>query len=176
MLASAGLHTAALSGFVFFFFRIAIAAWPWLALRVPGKKIAALAGLLAVGAYLVLSGAHPPARRAAITASVAFAAILLDRRAVSLHSLAIAALIILLIEPDVVVQPGGITIGVDLDLAAGGFLLVTGPNGSGKTTLLRVLAGLAAPSASSAALNATRQCALISSRLRAKSPSAGRRA
>jgi heme ABC exporter ATP-binding subunit CcmA len=37
--------------------------------------------------------------------------------------------------------------GVDLDLAAGGFLLVTGPNGSGKTTLLRVLAGLAAPSA-----------------------------
>jgi heme exporter protein A len=36
---------------------------------------------------------------------------------------------------------------VDLDLAPGGFLLVTGPNGSGKTTLLRVLAGLAAPSA-----------------------------
>jgi heme exporter protein A len=35
---------------------------------------------------------------------------------------------------------------VDLDLAAGGFLLVTGPNGSGKTTLLRVLSGLAAPS------------------------------
>jgi competence protein ComEC len=61
---------------------------------------------VAVGAYLVLSGAHPPARRAAITASVAFFAILLDRRAVSLHSLAIAALIILFIEPDVVVQPG----------------------------------------------------------------------
>ena len=37
--------------------------------------------------------------------------------------------------------------GVDLDVAAGGFLLVTGPNGSGKTTLLRVLAGLAAPTA-----------------------------
>ena len=37
--------------------------------------------------------------------------------------------------------------GVDIDLAEGGFLLVTGPNGSGKTTLLRVLAGLAAPTA-----------------------------
>jgi ABC-type multidrug transport system ATPase subunit len=36
--------------------------------------------------------------------------------------------------------------GVDLDLDAGGFLLVTGPNGSGKTTLLRVLSYLAAPS------------------------------
>ena len=106
MLAIAGLHTAALSGFAFFAFRFAIAAWPWLALRVPGKKIAAAAALLVVGAYLVLSGAHPPARRAAITASVAFFAILVDRRAVSLHSLGLAALIILVTEPDVVVAPG----------------------------------------------------------------------
>jgi competence protein ComEC len=106
MLAIAGLHTAALSGFAFFAFRIGIAAWPWLALRVPGKKVAALGGLIVVALYLVLSGAHPPARRAAITASVAFIAMLCDRRAVSLHALAIAALVILVIEPDVVVQPG----------------------------------------------------------------------
>jgi heme exporter protein A len=37
--------------------------------------------------------------------------------------------------------------GLDVDLAAGGFLLVTGRNGSGKSTLLRVFAGLLAPSA-----------------------------
>jgi heme ABC exporter ATP-binding subunit CcmA len=37
--------------------------------------------------------------------------------------------------------------GLDLDVPAGGFLLVTGRNGSGKSTLLRVLAGLLAPSA-----------------------------
>jgi heme exporter protein A len=36
---------------------------------------------------------------------------------------------------------------VDLDLARGGFLLVTGPNGAGKTTLLRLCAGLLAPTA-----------------------------
>jgi heme exporter protein A len=35
--------------------------------------------------------------------------------------------------------------GVDLDVPAGGFVLVTGPNGAGKTTLLRLCAGLAAP-------------------------------
>jgi competence protein ComEC len=106
MLAIAGLHTAALSGFVFFGLRFLIALWPWLALRVNGKKVAAAAALLAVGGYLVLSGAHPPARRAAITAAVAFIAILLDRRAISLRSLALAALLILVSEPEVVVQPG----------------------------------------------------------------------
>ncbi|HET7567325.1 MAG TPA: ABC transporter ATP-binding protein [Gaiellaceae bacterium] len=36
--------------------------------------------------------------------------------------------------------------GVDLELPAGGCLVVTGPNGSGKTTLLRLCAGLAQPS------------------------------
>ena len=35
---------------------------------------------------------------------------------------------------------------VDIEIARGSFLLVTGPNGSGKTTLLRLVAGLAAPS------------------------------
>ncbi len=106
MLAIAGLHTAALSGFAFFAFRLGVAAWPWLALRVSGKKVAAAGALIVVALYLALSGAHPPARRAAITASVAFLAILVDRRAVSLHSLALAALIILAMEPEVVVQPG----------------------------------------------------------------------
>ncbi len=37
--------------------------------------------------------------------------------------------------------------GIDVDLPASGFLLVTGPNGSGKTTLLRILARLTAPTA-----------------------------
>jgi heme ABC exporter ATP-binding subunit CcmA len=35
---------------------------------------------------------------------------------------------------------------LDLEVADGDFLVVTGPNGSGKTTLLRLLAGLVAPS------------------------------
>jgi len=35
--------------------------------------------------------------------------------------------------------------GIDLDVGAGAFVLVTGHNGSGKTTLLRLLAGLVAP-------------------------------
>ena len=106
MLAIAGLHTAAVSGFVFAALRLLVAAWPWLALRVNGKKVAAGGALMAVLGYLALSGAHPPAERAAITAGTAFVAMLLDRRAISLRSLAVAALLVLLLQPEAVVQPG----------------------------------------------------------------------
>jgi ABC-type multidrug transport system ATPase subunit len=45
---------------------------------------------------------------------------------------------------------------LDLEVAAGDFLLVTGANGSGKTTLLRLLAGLVAPSAGELELSVDR--------------------
>nr|WP_314121470.1 ComEC/Rec2 family competence protein [uncultured Brevundimonas sp.] len=106
ILSVSGLHMAVVGGFVFFAVRLAVAAWPWLALRVPGKKIAAVGGLIAVGAYLVVSGAPPPAERAAITASIAFLAILLDRQAVTMHGLAVAAFIVLAIQPEAIVTPG----------------------------------------------------------------------
>ncbi len=101
-----GLHMAIVGGFAFAAARLLVAAWPWLALRVSGKKIAALVGLAAVGGYLVLSGAPPPAERAAITAAVAFAAILVDRQAISLHALALAAMAVLLLQPEAVTEPG----------------------------------------------------------------------
>ncbi len=101
-----GLHMAIVGGFAFAAARLAIAAWPWLALRVHGKKLSAWVGLAAVGGYLVLSGAPPPAERAAITAAVAFAAILVDRQAISLHALALAAMGVLLLQPEAVTEPG----------------------------------------------------------------------
>ncbi|MDP3175080.1 MAG: ComEC/Rec2 family competence protein [Phenylobacterium sp.] len=101
-----GLHMAIVGGFAFALVRLVGAAWPWLALRVPGKKLAALAGLAAVSGYLVMSGAPPPATRAAITAGVAFFAMLIDRQAISLHALAIAALAILVVQPEAVTEPG----------------------------------------------------------------------
>jgi competence protein ComEC len=101
-----GLHMAIVGGFVFAMARFAIAAWPWLALRVPGKKLAAGLALAAVLSYLVLSGAPPPAERSAVTAAVAFGAMLFDRQAISLHALALAALVVLLLQPEAVTQPG----------------------------------------------------------------------
>jgi ABC-type multidrug transport system ATPase subunit len=47
--------------------------------------------------------------------------------------------------------------GLDVDVARGDFVVVTGPNGSGKTTLLRLLAGLAAPSGGELVVDAQRE-------------------
>lgn len=106
ILSISGLHMAVVGGFSFFLVRLLVAAWPWLALRVSGKKVAAWAGLGAVAAYLVVSGHPPPAERAAITASIAFVAILLDRQAISMHALAVAAFVVLLFQPEAIVTPG----------------------------------------------------------------------
>lgn len=106
VLSISGLHMAVVGGFVFGLVRLLVALWPWLALRVSGKKIAALAGLAAVLAYLVVSGGPPPAERSAVTAGTAFLAILLDRRALSLHALSVAALVVLALQPEAIAQPG----------------------------------------------------------------------
>lgn len=106
ILSISGLHMAVVGGFVFFLVRLLVAAWPWLALRVSGKKVAAWAGLVAVGGYLVVSGHPPPAERAAVTASIAFIAVLLDRPAISMHALGVAAFVVLLFQPEAIVTPG----------------------------------------------------------------------
>jgi competence protein ComEC len=101
-----GLHMAIVGGFTFAAVRLLVAAWPWLALRVSGKKLAAVIGLACVLGYLVLSGSPSPAERSAITATAAFGAMLFDRRAISLHTLAISALVIIAVQPEAVTQPG----------------------------------------------------------------------
>ena len=106
ILSISGVHMAIVGGFVFFTVRLLIACWPWLALRVDGKRWAAAAGLAAVLLYLAVSGAPPPAQRSAVTATVAFGAILLGRRAISLRGLGLSALIVLLIQPEAVTEPG----------------------------------------------------------------------
>jgi competence protein ComEC len=106
ILSISGVHMAIVGGFVFAMLRFGIAAWPWMALRIPGKKVAAAGALVALAAYLVVSGWPPPAQRSAITAAVAGLAVLLDRRALTLHSLAVAAVIVLALQPEAITQPG----------------------------------------------------------------------
>lgn len=100
LLAISGLHMGLLTGVVFGALRFAMAAIPWVALRWPTKKVAA-AGALVVGAtYLLLSGGNVATIRAFIMVSVMLVAILAGRRAISLRSVAVAAILILVLMPE----------------------------------------------------------------------------
>ncbi|MGB7270211.1 MAG: ComEC/Rec2 family competence protein [Albidovulum sp.] len=106
MIAISGLHMGLLTGFVFALGRYGFALIPYLALRVNSKKVAAIAALLAATFYLFLAGPAVATRRAYIMAAVMLIAVLVDRRAISLRSVAISAMICLMIEPESLVEPG----------------------------------------------------------------------
>jgi competence protein ComEC len=106
IIAISGLHMGMLTGFVFAALRYGIALVPRVALRVPAKKIAAVGALIAATIYLWISGMSVATERAYIMAGVMLMAVLLDRRALSLRTVALAALLILLIAPENLVEPG----------------------------------------------------------------------
>ncbi len=106
LLAISGLHMGLLTGFVFGLLRLVMAMVPAFALRAPTRKLAALGALVAGAFYLVLSGGNVATERAYIMVAVMLVAVLLDRRAISLRSVAMAATLILLLRPEALVQAG----------------------------------------------------------------------
>ena len=106
LLAISGLHMGLLTGFVFAALRCGLATVPWVALRWPVKKIAAASALVAATVYLALSGGAVATERAYVMAAVMLVAVLLDRRAISLRSVAVAALVVLALRPETLAGPG----------------------------------------------------------------------
>lgn len=100
MLAISGLHMSLLTGMVFVLLRYGLALIGPVAERYDTKKIAAGAALGAAAFYLILSGMNVPAQRAFIMISVVLCAVLIDRTALSLRTLAWAAMAVLLLQPD----------------------------------------------------------------------------
>ncbi len=100
LLAIAGLHLGLVGGFVFFSVRTGLALIPPLALRYPIKKIAALLTLVVLFCYLMISGAAIPTERAFVMNGIVFAAILTHRLRLSMRICALAALVVLVIEPE----------------------------------------------------------------------------
>ncbi len=99
LLAISGLHMGILTGLVFAAVRFGLAAVPAVALRLPTKKIAAVAALAAGAGYLALTGATVATQRAFVMVGVALLAVLLDRPAITLRALAVAALVVLAVRP-----------------------------------------------------------------------------
>ncbi|MFY0596004.1 MAG: ComEC family competence protein [Cognatishimia sp.] len=106
LLAISGLHMGLLAGFLFAAIRYALALWPPWALRWPVKKIAALTALSGATCYLILSGASIATQRAYIMAAVALIAVSLDRRALTLRAVAIAALMVMAQKPSSLLSAG----------------------------------------------------------------------
>jgi competence protein ComEC len=106
ILSISGLHMVVMAGAVFFSVRLALAAVPALALRFRIKKWAAGAAALAALGYLLISGSSTATVRSWIMISIMFLAVMLDRPAVALRNVAIAALAILFVLPESVFDVG----------------------------------------------------------------------
>jgi competence protein ComEC len=106
VLAIAGLHMALVGGGIFWLVRAVLAAIPAIVLAYPIKKWAAGAALAASCFYLAISGAAPPAVRAFVMLAMVMLAILFDRPALTMRSLALAASLLLLARPESIFEPG----------------------------------------------------------------------
>ncbi|WP_295042767.1 ComEC/Rec2 family competence protein [uncultured Paracoccus sp.] len=103
-----GLHMSMLAGFVYTALRMALVLAQGLGAPLPQAvhKIAALGALAASAAYLWLSGGGVATERAFVMVAVMLLAIIADRRAISLRTIALAATIILIYSPEAVTHPG----------------------------------------------------------------------
>ncbi|MGO4705195.1 ComEC/Rec2 family competence protein [Microvirga sp. 2MCAF38] len=100
-----GLHMVLAAGTFFWLVRAFLSLSPGIALSWPVKKIAAVAAMIGAVAYCVFSGSEVATERSLIMTLVMFGAILVDRPALSIRNLAIAALIVLAREPESVLGP-----------------------------------------------------------------------
>jgi competence protein ComEC len=105
ILSISGLHMAIMAGTVFWLVRALLASVPSLALRFPIKKWAAAVALIAAAFYLLLSGAAVPTGRSWIMMSIVLVAVMLDRPAITMRNVALAAFAILIVAPDSLFDP-----------------------------------------------------------------------
>ncbi|MFD2649559.1 ComEC/Rec2 family competence protein [Devosia albogilva] len=102
-----GLHLAIVAGGIYFLIRLLLAAIPAAAVHLPIKRIAAVAGILAAVGYLLLAGGlnNVPALRSTIMLALVFGAVLAGRQALTMRNVAIAAILIIVLDPASVFRP-----------------------------------------------------------------------
>jgi competence protein ComEC len=100
ILSISGLHMALVAGGAFWVLRAGLAFSETLALRYPIKKWAAAFAMLVGAAYMLLADSGAATERSFIMIAVVFFAVLVDRPALSLQNLAVAAILILIVSPE----------------------------------------------------------------------------
>lgn len=106
ILAISGLHMGMVAFGIYALFSLGLASIQRLSRERDVRKIAAIIGILGATAYLLLSGASVATQRAYIMVCIAFLAVVLDRRVLSVRSVAVAALLTLLIRPEALLSVG----------------------------------------------------------------------
>jgi competence protein ComEC len=99
LMSISGSHIGLVAGIVFGLVWVGWSRIPPLALRWPATRAAALATVLGAGAYTLLSGLSVPAQRSFLMAAVAMAALFLQRPAAPSRILALALLVVLVVDP-----------------------------------------------------------------------------
>lgn len=105
VLSISGYHMALVAGVVFFIVRAGLALIPGFSNRHPIKKYGAIAALVAATAYLALSGAEVATQRSYIMTAVVLVGVIADRAALTIRTLAVAAIAVLLVTPEAVAHP-----------------------------------------------------------------------
>jgi len=100
-----GLHMVLAAGTFFWLARALLALAPAAALLWPVKKIAAGAAMIGATVYCIFSGSDVATVRSLVMTLVMFGAVLVDRPALSIRNLSIAALIVLVREPEALLGP-----------------------------------------------------------------------
>ncbi len=119
LIAISGMHVVAVASIIFFIVYFVCSRFHSLTLKYNIKKIASSITIIAIWFYLLLSNAPVSAQRAVITATLFFIATLIDRNADPIVSLAVAAIIILAITPEMLLNPS-----LQMSFAACGSLIL----------------------------------------------------
>lgn len=106
LLAISGLHIGLAAGTIFVLIRYGIALIPIVGLRLNAKKIASVAAVMVAFGYAILAGLTVPTERAFLMTSLFLIGVIIDRKAVSLRSVAWAAGLILILHPSSLLEPG----------------------------------------------------------------------
>lgn len=101
-----GLHLSIVAGGIYWLARLLLVSMPAL-VAWPVKQIAAIVGIVAAFLYLLLAGGvdNVPAFRSTLMLALIFGAVLAGRRALTMRNVAIAALLIIFIDPASVFRP-----------------------------------------------------------------------
>jgi competence protein ComEC len=105
LLSISGLHVTLVAGLVFVVVRALLAMIEPLALRYPIKKWAVVPALAAAAGYMLLVGAPVPTQRSVLMTGLVLLAILLDRTALGMRLVALAAAVVVLTQPESLLGP-----------------------------------------------------------------------